>query len=75
MCRVRSGFSYAFSLLSVPRNSVLWEIERSPPSSSSQPLFHCLSSTTCELDKAKIHVAEKNRLCLDTPLYAMTPVE
>lgn len=59
----------------VPRNPVLWETERSPPSSSSRPLFHHLGCATCELDKVRIHVAEKSRLCLETPLSAMTPVE
>lgn len=75
LCGVMLGFSYSFFLLYVPRNPVLWEIERSPPSSSPQPLFHRLSCTTCELDKVRIHVAEKSCLCLATPLYAMTPVE
>lgn len=75
LCGVMLGFSYSFSLLYVPRNPVLWEIERSPPSSSSQPLFHRLSCTTCELDKVRIHVAEKSCLCLATPLYVMTPEE
>lgn len=75
LCGVMLGFSYSFSLLYVPRNPVLWEIERSPPSSSPQPLFHRLSCTTCELDKVRIHVTEKSCLCLATPLYAMTPVE
>lgn len=75
LCGVTFGFSYSFSLLSVPRNPVLWETEKSPPSSSSQPFFHRLGCTTCELDKVRIHVAEKSRLCLEAPLYAMTPVE
>lgn len=75
LCGVTFAFSYSFSLLSVPRNHVLWETERSPPFSSSQPFFHHLGCTMCELDKVRIHIAEKSRLCLEAPLYAMTPVE